>query len=177
MKSLHRYLPLPLLFSPARPITSPYLRASLHSKPPADNEDPVQLTPNIAEGQHENRVLEALRPLLLDAGGRWLLTQDGKAIYAKFKFKAGFGRTWDFMSAVAEQCKKENHHPEWTNVSAALPREATGIVKGKDVQVYNQVEITWKTHRPEGLTIKDVRMARFCDEIAGEKGGGERKKG
>ena len=33
-------------------------------------------------------------------------------------------------------------------------------------QSYNQTTITWTTHNPEGLTIKDVEMAQFCDEQA-----------
>ena len=31
-------------------------------------------------------------------------------------------------------------------------------------QVYNKTLIRWTTHRPEGLSIKDVTMAAFCDE-------------
>ncbi len=87
-----------LRFSPSRYTASIqqaiHLRASLHSKALIDNGDTKQLSPNIAKGQEGKQILEALKPLLLDAGGRWLLTQDGKAIYARFSFKAGFGRTW-----------------------------------------------------------------------------------
>lgn len=34
----------------------------------------------------------------------------------------------EFMTKVAEQCKKENHHPEWTNVSIALFEENSRVV-------------------------------------------------
>ena len=33
-------------------------------------------------------------------------------------------------------------------------------------QAYNHTFIQWTTHRPEGLSIKDVDMARWCDEQA-----------
>ena len=42
--------------------------------------------------------------------------------------------------------------------------------------MYNTTTILWTTHQPEGLTIKDVEMANFCDEQAslhGELGGEE----
>ncbi len=52
------------------------------------------------------------------------------------------------MSHVAAECKKQKHHPEWTNV-------------------YNKTHIRWTTHNPEGLSGRDTGMASFCDE-AGE---------
>ncbi len=33
-------------------------------------------------------------------------------------------------------------------------------------QAYNHTFIQWTTHRPEGLSIKDVDMASWCDEQA-----------
>jgi 4a-hydroxytetrahydrobiopterin dehydratase len=51
------------------------------------------------------------------------------------------------MSVVAEECKAKRHHPSWHNL-------------------YNRVEIEWTTHNPEGLSIKDVEMAEFCDSAA-----------
>jgi 4a-hydroxytetrahydrobiopterin dehydratase len=55
------------------------------------------------------------------------------------------------MDRVAAECKSAKHHPEWANV-------------------YNTVFVRWTTHVPRGLSEKDVRMAGFCDEIAGELG-------
>lgn len=51
------------------------------------------------------------------------------------------------MNTVAAECKKTKHHPEWSNV-------------------YNQTQIRWTTHNPEGLSSKDTHMAKFCDEAA-----------
>ncbi|KAI9887636.1 MAG: hypothetical protein M1823_000500 [Watsoniomyces obsoletus] len=53
------------------------------------------------------------------------------------------------MNAVAEEAKVQNHHPEWSNI-------------------YNQVFIRWTTHRPRGMSRKDLHMAQFCDEQARE---------
>ena len=53
----------------------------------------------------------------------------------------------DFMNTVAEECKKQKHHPEWSNV-------------------YNKTHIRWTTHSPEGLSSKDTHMAQFCDDVA-----------
>ena len=55
------------------------------------------------------------------------------------------------MNQVAAECKKQRHHPEWSNI-------------------YNKTSIRWTTHNPEGLSNKDTNMARFCDE-AGEQFG------
>ena len=41
-----------------------------------------------------------------------------------------------------------DHHPEWLNV-------------------YRTVEVTLSTHDAEGLTEKDVALAKAMDEIAG----------
>lgn len=51
------------------------------------------------------------------------------------------------MDHIAAECKKQKHHPEWSNV-------------------YNKTHIRWTTHNPEGLSRKDTAMARFCDEAA-----------
>ena len=55
------------------------------------------------------------------------------------------------MNHVAGECKKQKHHPEWTNI-------------------YNKTHIRWTTHNPEGMSSRDVNMARFCDD-AGEQFG------
>ena len=55
------------------------------------------------------------------------------------------------MSLVAEECKTKRHHPSWHNL-------------------YNKVTIEWTTHKPEGLSIKDVDMAEICDQTADKIG-------
>lgn len=51
------------------------------------------------------------------------------------------------MNAVAVDIKSQKHHPTWTNT-------------------YNKVHVRWTTHRPAGLTEKDVVLARVCDDQA-----------
>jgi 4a-hydroxytetrahydrobiopterin dehydratase len=55
------------------------------------------------------------------------------------------------MNQVAAECTKQKHHPEWSNV-------------------YNKTHIRWTTHSPEGLSAKDLAMARFCDDAADRLG-------
>jgi len=95
--------------------------------------DPVQATKDLA-------------PLL----EKWAVIPSGKGIERSFKFKT-FKKTWEWMNIVAEECKKQKHHPEWSNV-------------------YNTAFVRWTTHVPAGLSEKDVLMARFCDEKASECG-------
>lgn len=80
----------------------------------------------------------------------WELTPSGSGLRRQFLFKT-FDSAWKFMATVAQQCKAQRHHPEWSNL-------------------YNKVTVEWTTHRPEGLSIKDVEMAEFCDKIASEIG-------
>lgn len=58
-------------------------------------------------------------------------------------FNAAFG----FMTRVALWADKADHHPEWFNV-------------------YNKVEVTLTTHDADGVSDKDVALAKFMDEIA-----------
>ncbi|XP_015993175.2 pterin-4-alpha-carbinolamine dehydratase 2 isoform X2 [Rousettus aegyptiacus] len=52
-----------------------------------------------------------------------------------------------FMSRVALQAEKMNHHPEWFNV-------------------YNKVQITLTSHDCGGLTKRDVKLAKFIEKAA-----------
>lgn len=56
-----------------------------------------------------------------------------------------------FWNLVSDECKAQKHHPEWGNV-------------------YNEVVVRWTTHRPRGISSKDVHMAKLCDRIAAEIG-------
>ncbi|KAF1831356.1 transcriptional coactivator/pterin dehydratase [Decorospora gaudefroyi] len=90
-----------------------------------------------------NERLQALFPA-------WRLMDSRKGITRQFTFSS-FGKAWKFMSLVAEECKAKKHHPSWSNL-------------------YNQVTVEWTTHRPKGLSVKDVEMAEFCDRVADEVG-------
>lgn len=80
----------------------------------------------------------------------WQVSESKKGITRQFTFST-FSKAWKFMSLVAEECKAKKHHPSWHNL-------------------YNKVTIEWTTHDPEGLSIKDVEMAEFCDRSADDIG-------
>nr|XP_034366350.1 pterin-4-alpha-carbinolamine dehydratase 2 isoform X1 [Arvicanthis niloticus] len=56
-------------------------------------------------------------------------------------------QAFGFMSRVALQAEKMNHHPEWFNV-------------------YNKVQITLTSHDCGGLTKRDVKLAQFIEKAA-----------
>lgn len=63
------------------------------------------------------------------------------ALYGKFKFR-NFSEAFAFMSRVAMEAEKMDHHPKWTNV-------------------YNMVEIWLSTHDAGNIvTDKDRRLAQ-----------------
>jgi len=76
----------------------------------------------------------------------WTLRDDGLAIVRALKF-ADFNTAFGFMTRVAIQAEKADHHPEWFNV-------------------YNRVEITLTTHDVDGLSQRDIDLARFIDAAA-----------
>ncbi|XP_072302126.1 pterin-4-alpha-carbinolamine dehydratase 2-like isoform X1 [Eucyclogobius newberryi] len=80
----------------------------------------------------------------LQAAG-WVQVEDRDAIFKELHFKT-FNQAFGFMSRVALQAEKMDHHPEWFNV-------------------YNKVQITLTTHDCGGLSKRDVKMAKFIDKI------------
>lgn len=59
-----------------------------------------------------------------------------------FFFLQAFG----FMTRIALQSEKMNHHPEWFNV-------------------YNKVNMTLSTHDVNGLSQKDIDLATFVENV------------
>jgi len=76
----------------------------------------------------------------------WSLAREGKAIERTFQFD-DFVRAFGFMSSVAILAEKQDHHPEWFNV-------------------YNRVEVTLTTHDANGLSQRDVTLAKAIDALA-----------
>jgi 4a-hydroxytetrahydrobiopterin dehydratase len=91
------------------------------------------------------RLTDAQRAEALAALPAWDLREDGLALVRKLKF-ADFNAAFGFMTRVAIQADKVDHHPEWFNV-------------------YNRVEITLTTHDAGGVSHRDLDMARFIDAI------------
>jgi 4a-hydroxytetrahydrobiopterin dehydratase len=76
----------------------------------------------------------------------WAAVDGRDAIQRHFKF-ADFNEAFGFMTRVAIKAQEMGHHPEWSNV-------------------YNKVEITLSTHEANGLTERDILLARFIDQVA-----------
>jgi 4a-hydroxytetrahydrobiopterin dehydratase len=74
----------------------------------------------------------------------WAL--EASSIHKEFKFKSFIG-AFGFMTQVALEAEKLNHHPEWKNT-------------------YNKVSITLSTHDAGGLTELDFKLAKLIDKIA-----------
>ncbi|KAK2873578.1 hypothetical protein FQN49_002265 [Arthroderma sp. PD_2] len=102
----------------------------------------------IADGQDAKAVLGDVEGLLIANNGLWELTPDGTGIERSIEFPT-FKRAWAFMERVAGVAATYRHHPEWTNV-------------------YNKVTIRWTTHRPKGLTVLDVKLAKLCDDYTAQ---------
>lgn len=69
-----------------------------------------------------------------------------QALYKKFEFK-NFSEAFAFMTRVAMEAEKMNHHPKWTNV-------------------WNTVEIWLNTHDAGNIvTEKDHKLAAIIDKF------------
>lgn len=75
-------------------------------------------------------------------------TEEKNKLYCKFKFK-DFSEAFAFMTRVALEAEKMDHHPLWTNV-------------------YNTVEIWLSTHDAgDVVTKKDKDLAKKIDGLKG----------
>jgi 4a-hydroxytetrahydrobiopterin dehydratase len=72
---------------------------------------------------------------------------DGTSISRNFKFK-NFVNAFAFMTSVALQAEKTDHHPDWSNV-------------------YNMVNIKLNTHDVSGITQLDFDLAGIIDGLFG----------
>ncbi len=74
----------------------------------------------------------------------WTRDEARDAITREFQLR-DFNEAFAFMTRIALQAERANHHPEWFNV-------------------YQRVRITLTTHEAGGLTARDVALARFADQ-------------
>ena len=73
-------------------------------------------------------------------------TEKDNTLYKKFEFK-NFSEAFAFMTRVAIEAEKLNHHPLWTNV-------------------YNKVEIWLNTHDAGNVvTERDHKLAKRIDAL------------
>lgn len=76
----------------------------------------------------------------------WAEVAGRDAITKTFVFK-DFNEAFGFMSRVALEAEKADHHPEWKNV-------------------YKTVEVVLSTHDAGGLTGKDIALAEAMELFA-----------
>lgn len=69
----------------------------------------------------------------------WVDDPQADKLKRSFEF-TNFVEAFSFMTAVALEAEKLDHHPEWYNV-------------------YNKVEITLTSHFCKGVSVKDVKLA------------------
>jgi 4a-hydroxytetrahydrobiopterin dehydratase len=72
-------------------------------------------------------------------------TQTETAITREFKFR-NFVEAFSFMTGIALEAEKMDHHPDWRNV-------------------YDKVTILLNTHTAKGLTQLDFDLAKKIDAI------------
>lgn len=73
--------------------------------------------------------------------------EENNKLYRKFQF-VDFNEAFGFMTRVAMEAEKMNHHPLWTNV-------------------WNTVEIWLSTHDAGDIvTEKDRKLAQKIDKVA-----------
>ena len=77
----------------------------------------------------------------------WGFDAARNGIARSFAF-ADFGEAFAFMTRVALEAEKADHHPEWSNV-------------------WNRVDILLSTHDSGGVTQKDIALAARIEAILG----------
>jgi len=75
----------------------------------------------------------------------WELKDD--MIEKSFTF-SDFKEAFSVMTHIAFECEKQQHHPNWENV-------------------YNSLTIKLSTHDVDGVTQKDINLAKTIEDIVG----------
>ncbi|MEO0614110.1 MAG: 4a-hydroxytetrahydrobiopterin dehydratase [Pseudomonadota bacterium] len=91
------------------------------------------------------KLSDAERASLIRDCPAWTHDSERDALTRTVKF-TDFNAAFGFMTRIAMQAEKLDHHPEWSNV-------------------YNSVTVTLTTHDVDGLSDKDREMTRFIDAL------------
>lgn len=75
----------------------------------------------------------------------WAKVDGRDAITKSFHF-ADFNQAFGWMTRAALMAEKSDHHPEWFNV-------------------YNRVDVTLASHDVDGVSARDIALARFLDTL------------
>lgn len=76
----------------------------------------------------------------------WTASDDGVAIHKRFTF-ADFSQAFAFLTQVAMEAEKRDHHPEFTSV-------------------WNRVDFRLTSHDAGGVTDRDRELAAVIDRLA-----------
>lgn len=76
----------------------------------------------------------------------WTRSADGKALERTYKF-ADFSEAFAFLTRVALHAEKVDHHPEFTSI-------------------WNRVDFRLTSHDSDGVTERDVALAKAIDGLA-----------
>ena len=89
---------------------------------------------------------ETEREEALKALPGWSYDPAARAIRRSFRFR-DFGEAFAFMTRIALEAEKADHHPDWSNS-------------------WNRVDIALTTHSAGGLTGRDLALAARIDAVA-----------
>lgn len=90
------------------------------------------------------KLTQTERERLLPTLDGWSYEPNRDAIVKQYRF-ADFVEAFAFMTRVALLAEKANHHPEWSNV-------------------WNRVDMLLTTHDANGLSMRDIALARAIDQ-------------
>ena len=93
------------------------------------------------------KLAKSSRAKLIGELDGWQEVEGRDAITKTYVF-SNFNEAFGFMSRVAMQAEKMDHHPEWFNV-------------------YKTVEVTLATHSAGGVSELDIKLAKAMDRYAG----------
>ncbi|MEM1230578.1 MAG: 4a-hydroxytetrahydrobiopterin dehydratase [Pseudomonadota bacterium] len=91
-----------------------------------------------------SELAERLAILNAASGADWSLKDE--KLHRSYRF-TDFVEAFGFMSQIALEAEKRNHHPEWFNV-------------------YNTVKVDLTTHDAGGISVKDFELASVMDQLA-----------
>jgi 4a-hydroxytetrahydrobiopterin dehydratase len=83
----------------------------------------------------------------MNAPDGWEFEEGGKALVRSLKFR-DFSEAFAFLTRVALNAEKADHHPEFTNV-------------------WNRVDFRLTSHDAGGVTERDVKLAEAINRLAG----------
>ena len=75
---------------------------------------------------------------------KWNFIDNDKKVNKLFNFKS-FSEAFSWMTEVAFEAEKIDHHPDWTNI-------------------YNKVDVTLTTHDQNKITSKDLSLAEIMEK-------------